>query len=210
MHNRTVIVTGSNTGLGLEAALKFVQLGAKLVVLAVRSLSKGEEAKRKILARAARFNARVEVWECDMLDYDSLRRFAQRAERELPDGKLDYLVLNAGILSAKLGWGKYGWENMLQCHVLSTTYLALLMLPLMEQARDTKEGFVPVLEFVNSTAHSLVPSPVPLFKGTREADAPLEVYNQQNSGTLPLRQYAYTKLFLMVSRGTYALKASFS
>jgi NAD(P)-dependent dehydrogenase (short-subunit alcohol dehydrogenase family) len=200
MHNRSVIVTGSNTGIGLEAALKFVQLGAKIVVLAVRTLSKGEQAKQKILARAARFNARVEVWECDMLDYDSLRRLKQRAERELPDGKLDYLVLNAGILSVKLEWSKYGWENMLQCHVLSTTYLALLMLPLLEKAQDEKEGFVPVLEIVNSTAHSLVPRPAALIKGTREVESPLELYNRQKSGTLPISQYSYSKLFLMVSR----------
>jgi NAD(P)-dependent dehydrogenase (short-subunit alcohol dehydrogenase family) len=206
MHNRNVIVTGSNTGIGLAAALKFVQLGARLVVLAVRTLSKGEAAKEKILARAARFNARVEVWECDMLDYDSLRRLQQRAKRELPEGKLDYLVLNAGILSVKLEWGKYGWENMLQCHVLSTTYLALLMLPLLEKARDEKEGFVPVLEIVNSTAHALVPAAAPLIKGTREAECPLELYNRQESGTLPLSQYGYSKLFLMVSRGCMCYK----
>jgi NAD(P)-dependent dehydrogenase (short-subunit alcohol dehydrogenase family) len=196
MFGRSVIVTGANTGIGLEAALKFVRLGAKTVVLAVRTLSKGEKARESILARAGRFNARVEVWPCDMLDYTSLRALADRAQREL-DGKLDYVVLNAGALSAELTWSMYGWETMLQVHVLSTTLLALLLLPLLEAART--EEFTPVLEFVSSTGHWLVPRPVGLLPGTREAKRPLEVYNQRRTGTLPFSQYSYSKLFLMVS-----------
>ena len=39
---RTVIITGANTGIGFEAAVKFVQLGAKKVILACRTVSKGE------------------------------------------------------------------------------------------------------------------------------------------------------------------------
>lgn len=39
---RTVIVTGANTGVGFEAAVKFVALGAEKVILACRTISKGE------------------------------------------------------------------------------------------------------------------------------------------------------------------------
>lgn len=45
---QTVIVTGSNTGLGLEFARNFVQLNAEKVILAVRKLAAGEEAKISI------------------------------------------------------------------------------------------------------------------------------------------------------------------
>lgn len=37
-------MTGGNTGLGLEAARKYLILHARRVILAVRSLSKGEDA----------------------------------------------------------------------------------------------------------------------------------------------------------------------
>jgi hypothetical protein len=107
------------------------------------------------------------------------------------------VVLNAGALSAELTWSKYGWETMLQVHVLSTALLALLLLPLLEAART--EDFTPVLEIVSSTGHWLVPRPVGLLPGTREAETPLEVYNQRRTGTLPFSQYSYSKLFLMVS-----------
>jgi NADPH:quinone reductase-like Zn-dependent oxidoreductase len=41
---QTVVVTGSNTGLGLEAAKQFARLNPAHLVLAVRNLTKGEEA----------------------------------------------------------------------------------------------------------------------------------------------------------------------
>lgn len=45
---KTVIITGSNTGLGREAARHIARLGAETIILAVRSLRKGEAAKRDI------------------------------------------------------------------------------------------------------------------------------------------------------------------
>ena len=51
---KSVIVTGANTGLGLEAARQFVSLGAEKVILAVRSLDKGERAKESIESTTGR------------------------------------------------------------------------------------------------------------------------------------------------------------
>lgn len=42
---QTIIVTGSSTGLGFEAARHFVRLKASLVILAVRDIKKGQQAK---------------------------------------------------------------------------------------------------------------------------------------------------------------------
>lgn len=58
---QTVIITGSNTGLGLEAARHIVDLGAEKVILAVRDVEKGKDAKRSIEKSTGRENA-VEVW----------------------------------------------------------------------------------------------------------------------------------------------------
>lgn len=46
--DQVAIVTGSNTGLGLEAARHLVRLDAKKVILAVRNTSKGDVAKVSI------------------------------------------------------------------------------------------------------------------------------------------------------------------
>jgi hypothetical protein len=45
---QTIIITGSNIGLGLEPARHFVRLNATLVILAVRDVRKGKSAKEDI------------------------------------------------------------------------------------------------------------------------------------------------------------------
>ncbi|KAK7422094.1 hypothetical protein QQX98_001836 [Neonectria punicea] len=91
---QTIIVTGSNTGLGLEAARHFVRLDAVRVILAVRSLKKGEDAKALLESSSDRKNV-VEVWQVDMSSYDSIKAFATRCDSL---DRLDVVVANAGIL----------------------------------------------------------------------------------------------------------------
>lgn len=47
--DQTVLITGANPGIGLEAACQCVRMKAKTVILAARSSSKGEAAKKDIL-----------------------------------------------------------------------------------------------------------------------------------------------------------------
>jgi retinol dehydrogenase-12 len=52
--SQPVIITGSNTGIGLETAKHIVSLGAPKVILSVRSLSKGFAAKVSIESSTGR------------------------------------------------------------------------------------------------------------------------------------------------------------
>lgn len=45
---KTYIVTGSNSGLGLETARHLVEFAASCIVLAVRNLTAGETARKEI------------------------------------------------------------------------------------------------------------------------------------------------------------------
>ena len=92
---QTIIVTGSNTGLGREAANHIVRLGASQVILAVRNIPKGDDAKKQIEAATGRKGV-VEVWELDLASYASVKAFAQRAEGLQ---RLDAVLENAGISS---------------------------------------------------------------------------------------------------------------
>ncbi|KAL9627045.1 MAG: hypothetical protein Q9164_007723, partial [Protoblastenia rupestris] len=51
---KTIIVTGANVGLGKEASKHFVRLNTHKVILAVRSVKKGEAAKAEIEAEGGR------------------------------------------------------------------------------------------------------------------------------------------------------------
>ena len=93
---QTIIITGSNTGLGREAACHVVKLGAAKVILAVRNLSKGEAAKKYISTHSARLDAQdlIEVWELDLSHYESVKAFAKQAESL---DRIDAVIQNAGI-----------------------------------------------------------------------------------------------------------------
>lgn len=94
---RTVIVTGSNTGLGKEAVRHFVRLNAEKVIIACRSTAKGEAARQDVEASTGRKGV-VDVWPLDLTDYESVKAFAQRAKGL---ARVDVALLNAGI--SKLG-----------------------------------------------------------------------------------------------------------
>lgn len=181
---RTIIVTGANVGLGLEAALKFVQFGAQRVILAVRTLSKGDEAKKQIEAKTGRTNV-LEVWHLDMLDYTSIKSFANRATRELE--RIDIACLNAGVVMESYKEGPYGYEQTMQVNVLSTALLALLLVPKLRASKTSTD--TPVLEIVGSTNHFMV------TKLDNET-TPFAASNKRE-GYSPQTQYNVSKLYVM-------------
>lgn len=144
---QTIIVTGSNVGMGLEAARHFVRLGAAKVILAVRSTSKGLAAKSSIEASTKRFNV-VEVWELDLASYASVLAFGERVKGL---DRLDVVIENAGIYLFEFGMLEQD-EATITVNVVSTMLLAMLLLPkLRESARVT--GKTPVLSFTGSFTH---------------------------------------------------------
>lgn len=195
---RIVIVTGASTGLGREAALKFAASGALKVILTARDLRKGEAAKNEIQARIGRKD-QLEVWELDMNSYDSIVAFSRRA------GELDHLdvvVLNAGVHRKDFGITQYGWEEDIQVNSLSTTLLAILLLPKLKASKRPSSK-IPVLEFVNSGAHQFAS----ISKETQDQPKILGYYNQQEHFK-PWRQYSVTKLFQMYAMTRLAKEVS--
>ncbi|MEU9787013.1 SDR family oxidoreductase [Streptomyces phaeochromogenes] len=88
------VVTGANSGTGKETARRLAEAGAR-VVLAVRTVAKGEQARAEILARHP--HAQLEVRRVDLADLPSVEAFADGI---LADGTpLDLLVNNAGVMA---------------------------------------------------------------------------------------------------------------
>lgn len=92
---RSIIVTGANSGIGLEAARVLAAHGAA-VTLAVRDVDRGSAAADQI--RTASPAAQLEVARLDLADLASVREFASGWSASHPDG-LDVLVNNAGVMA---------------------------------------------------------------------------------------------------------------
>ncbi|KIL86314.1 hypothetical protein FAVG1_10712 [Fusarium avenaceum] len=144
---QTIIVTGSNTGLGLEAARHFVRLDAEAVILAVRSLEKGEAAKASIEASTKRKNV-VHVWQLEMDKYDSIKSFASRCHSL---ERLDAVVENAGVLRNTYEASE-GTEISIKINVIGTFLLALNLFPVLRKSYQ-KTGRTPRLVITSSSVH---------------------------------------------------------
>ncbi|WNM31699.1 SDR family NAD(P)-dependent oxidoreductase [Streptomyces sp. Li-HN-5-11] len=90
---RTAVVTGANTGIGLETAKVLAARGAS-VVLAVRDTEKGKQAAAQIADAAP--GADLTVQRLDLSSLASVRAAADELRARLP--KIDLLINNAGVM----------------------------------------------------------------------------------------------------------------
>lgn len=142
---KTYIVTGANIGLGFECAKHLVQLGASRVILAVRSLARGEAAQSAIESETG-IRGVAQTWALDLSSHDSTKQFAKRVEKNLE--RVDAVVHNAA--GANGDWViSDGWESTVGVNVISTLLLTVLLMPHLE-ACARKFGIKPRVLIVTS------------------------------------------------------------
>lgn len=122
---RTFVVTGANSGLGKEAAARLAGAGAH-VVMAVRTVAKGEAARDEITRRHP--DASLDVRALDLADLGSVRAFVAGLER---DGvRPNVLVNNAGVMAVPSRMTTVdGFELQWGTNVLGPFALTNLLLP---------------------------------------------------------------------------------
>jgi NAD(P)-dependent dehydrogenase (short-subunit alcohol dehydrogenase family) len=90
---RTVLVTGANSGLGLQTAKALAAAGAT-VLMGCRNAEKAASAKREIESSSP--GATVEIVELDLADLSSVEAAAEVVNARA--GSLDLLINNAGVM----------------------------------------------------------------------------------------------------------------
>ena len=121
LSGRTILITGANSGIGKATAAALARAGADVVITA-RNPQRGEEAAEEIRSSA---RGTVEVRELDLARLESVRSFAKSFLSDHP--RLDVLILNAGLTTAKREVTEDGFEMHFQVNHLAHFLLTHLL-----------------------------------------------------------------------------------
>ena len=118
LSGKTALVTGANSGIGYSLAMKLATQGAQ-VIMAVRSVAKGEAARKMILEKVP--EARIEIKGCDLASFDSVMMLINEISRE--SRSFDLVVLNAGVWSSELETSSDGIDISIQVSSIAISTL---------------------------------------------------------------------------------------
>ncbi len=166
---KTSIVTGANSGIGEEVALALATMGAT-VVMVCRDATKGETARKEIVARSG--NSMVELMVTDLSSLTSVRTLAQKF-LEIHD-KLHILVNNAGVIMGKRVGTPDHLETTFEVNYLSHFLLTMLLLDVLKASAPSR------IVNVTSSAH---------YRGKMDFD---DLQEEKNFGAM--KSYCQSKL----------------
>lgn len=149
LSGKVVVITGANSGIGLETA-RVLALHKAEVVMCCRSMDKGEKALQGIQAKHA--EAQLSLQQLDLASLASVRKAAAELAEKLE--KIDILINNAGIMATPYGNTKDGIEQQLGTNHIGHFLFTNLLL-------ETVKAAGPGARIVNlsSSAHNMCTNP---------------------------------------------------
>jgi NAD(P)-dependent dehydrogenase (short-subunit alcohol dehydrogenase family) len=144
LSDRTFVVTGANSGLGLETTRMLATRGAR-VVMACRNQEKGRDAMASIQAGLP--TARLELTKLDLGSLASIRACAADLQARFP--VIDVLVNNAGIMAVPRTLTEDGFEVQIGTNHFGHFALTGLLFDSLRRAP------APRVVSVSSIAHTL-------------------------------------------------------
>jgi retinol dehydrogenase 14 len=174
---RRVLVTGANSGIGLEACVQLAQMGADVTMVA-RDRAKADAARDDVETRARRAlepsaSRRVrtpEVLLCDMASPASIRALADEVRRT--HTRLDVLINNAGSVSPIRQLTPDGIERTFAVNHLGYFLLANLLLDLIVQSAPAR------IVNVSSVGHRAGTMPLDDLNFDKEPYAIMKAYGR--------------------------------
>ncbi|MEM7040574.1 MAG: oxidoreductase, partial [Bacteroidota bacterium] len=133
LKGQVILVTGGNSGLGFEAAKLFAAKEAE-VIIASRSLERGEQAKATILETSPKAN--LKVMQLDLSDLGSVRKFADAFLQNYD--QLHVLHNNAGIMMCPYEKTKDGFESQMGVNHLGHFALTAHLLELLKKTPKSR------------------------------------------------------------------------
>ena len=128
---KTIIITGSSNGLGLETVKKIARNFQDFrIIMACRNLSKANSLKDEIIKETK--NNNLIVMEIDTSSLESVQNFVKNYKSS-PYGKIYSLVCNAGIGGHSIGTSKDGYDIIFATNHLGHFLLVNSLIPCMEE-----------------------------------------------------------------------------
>ncbi len=171
MAEKTVMITGANSGLGFETAKNIARDKNYAVILACRNAEKADKARRDIIEETGNQNITVQI--LDTSDLSSVRNCVKEIKSK--NISLDTLINNAGISPAHSGTTADGFELVFATNYLGHFLLTMELLPVMKEHA----------EIMNVTSDMHNPPQGITWKG-----ADYIAYQAQNDR----QRYSYSKL----------------
>jgi len=126
---KTIVVTGANTGLGYESVKAFARNGAN-VVMACRSVEKGEAARKQIVRLIP--SSIIQVMQLDLADIKSIHHFAATFRES--HAHLDVLLNNAAVMMVPYSLTKDGFESQMGTNHLGHFALTGILLDVLKKS----------------------------------------------------------------------------
>ncbi|XP_030748250.1 retinol dehydrogenase 12-like [Sitophilus oryzae] len=132
---KTVIVTGSNTGIGYETAADLAKRGAK-VILACRNGQRAKDAVQRIINETDNSNVSYRI--LDLGSLKSVRKFADEINKN--EERLDILINNAGLQTVPeiKGLTGDGLQPTMQANYFGHFLLTHLLLGLLKKSAPSR------------------------------------------------------------------------
>ena len=131
--DKTVIITGANTGIGKETAIELAKRKAK-VILACRNPDRGREAERDIRLKSG--SKDVVYHHLDLASLSSVHQFAETILQE--ESHIDILINNAGIMACPQWKTEDGFEMQFGVNHLGHFLLTNLLLDRLKEAPSAR------------------------------------------------------------------------
>ncbi len=179
MAGKVCVITGSTSGVGLEAARRLAAGGAHIVMVC-RDKAKADKVSEEIVAKNA---VRVDIVIADFSDLEQVRAAAAALLRDYP--RIDVLINSAGIHSTTRTVTSAGFESVLCVNHLASFLFTDLLLDQLRASAPAR-----VIQ-VNSEGH-------------RFSDFHLDDYNWERNRYTGLKGYGSSKTAQLLTTWEFA------
>jgi NAD(P)-dependent dehydrogenase (short-subunit alcohol dehydrogenase family) len=146
LSGKTAVVTGGTSGIGREMARALAAAGAE-VILPTRDIEYGSAVADDLITGTG--NSKIRIYEMDLADFDSVRRFADNFMTEYP--RLEILINNAGVMACPLARTGQGYELQFAINHLGHFLLTAALAPALAASTGCR------VVSLSSVAHRLSP-----------------------------------------------------